>query len=62
MFTHLNIRTSQVFTNGEKVTGGTSGAYGYVQSISSTKDAVVTTITETNTGTASVVTSNGTFV
>jgi len=59
MFTHLNIRTSQVFTNGEKVTGGTSGAYGYVQSISSTKDAVVTTITETNTGTASVVTSNG---
>jgi hypothetical protein len=59
MFTHLNIRTSQVFTNGEKVTGGTSGAYGYVQSISSTKDAVVTSITETNTGTASVVTSNG---
>ena len=59
MFTHLNIRTSQVFTNGEKVTGGTSGAYGYVQSISSTKDAIVTGITETNTGTASVVTSNG---
>ena len=59
MFTHLNIRTSQVFTNGEKITGGTSGAYGYVQSISSTKDAVVTSITETNTGTASVVTSNG---
>ena len=58
MFTHLNIRTSQAFTNGEKITGGTSGAYGYVQSISSTKDAVVTTITETNTGTASVVTSN----
>ena len=58
MFTHLNIRTSQVFTNGEKVTGGTSGAYGYVQSISSTKDALVTGITQTNTGTASVVTSN----
>jgi len=59
MFTHLNIRTSQTFTNGEKVTGGTSSATGIVQSLSSTKDAVVTNITETATGTASVVTSNG---
>ena len=59
MFTHLNIRTSQTFTNGEKVTGGTSGATGIVQSLSSTKDAVVTSITEPGTGTASVVTSNG---
>ena len=59
MFTHLNIRTSQTFTNGEKITGGTSGATGIVQSLSSTKDAVVTSITEPGTGTASVVTSNG---
>jgi len=58
MFTHLNINTSQSFTNGEKVTGGTSGATGIVQSLSATKDAVVTNITQTATGTASVVTSS----
>jgi hypothetical protein len=59
LFTHLNIRTSQTFTNGEKITGSTSGAIGFVQSLSSTKDAVVTNISQPSTGTASVVTSNG---
>jgi hypothetical protein len=50
MFTHLNIVTAQSFTNGEKVTGGTSGAYGYVQSISSTKSDSVTSISVANPG------------
>lgn len=59
MFTHLNIRTSQSFTNGEKVTGGTSGATGIVQSLSATKDAVVTDVSITAPGgAASVVTSS----
>ena len=56
MFTHLNIRTDQTFTNGEKITGGTSGAYGYVQSISNTKSAV---ITDMSIASPSIVTSNG---
>jgi hypothetical protein len=50
MFTHLNIKTAQSFTNGEKVTGGTSGAYGYVQSISNTKSAAVTSISVASPG------------
>ncbi len=33
-FTHLNIKTAQGFTTGEVVSGGTSGATGVVQSIS----------------------------
>ena len=55
MFTHLNIITDQSFTTGEKVTGGTSGAYGYVQSISATKSATITDISVASPG---VVTSN----
>jgi hypothetical protein len=62
LFTHLNIRTSQTFTNGEKITGSTSNAIGFVQSLSSTKDAVVTNISQPSTGTASVVTSNGHYI
>ncbi len=41
MFTHLNILTAQAFTTGETVTGGTSGATGTVQSISTTKSATI---------------------
>ena len=44
MFTHLNITSATSFTNGEKVTGSTSGATGYVQSISTTKSAAVTSM------------------
>ena len=41
LFTHLNIRTSQGFTTGEVVTGGTSGATGVVQSISTDTDETI---------------------
>jgi len=41
MFTHLNLTKAISFTNGEKVTGSTSGAIGYVQSISSNKSATI---------------------
>ena len=50
LFTHLNIKTAQSFTNGEKVTGGTSGAIGYVQSISATKSSAVTSISVASPG------------
>jgi len=41
LFSHLNIRTSQGFTTGEVVTGGTSGATGVVQSISTDTDETI---------------------
>jgi hypothetical protein len=50
MFTHLNVKTAPAFTNGEKITGGTSGAFGYVQSISSTKSAAVSSISVASPG------------
>jgi len=50
MFTHLNITTAPSFTNGEKVTGGTSGAIGYVQSLTSTKSATISAVTKANPG------------
>jgi len=50
MFTHLNILTAQAFTSGEKVTGGTSSAFGYVQSISATKSAAVSSISVASPG------------
>ncbi|NDB60461.1 DUF4815 domain-containing protein, partial [bacterium] len=50
MFTHLNVTTAPSFTNGEKVTGGTSGAYGYVQSLTSTKSATITGVSQANPG------------
>jgi len=50
MFTHLNVKTAPAFTNGEKVTGGTSGAFGYVQSISNTKSAAVSSISVASPG------------
>src|SRR5210317_176331 len=60
MFTHLNILTDQSFTTGEVVTGGTSGATGVVQSISSTESVAISSITNTdNPGQVSVVTATG---
>jgi hypothetical protein len=60
MFTHLNITDDTAFTTGEKVTGGTSNAYGYVQSISATKSVAITNIDNTdNPGVTSTVTANG---
>lgn len=50
MFTHLNVQTAPVFTNGEKVTGGTSGAIGFVQSISTTRNTAVTSISVASPG------------
>ena len=50
MFTHLNVQTAPAFTNGEKVTGGTSGAIGYVQSISTTRNTAVTSISVASPG------------
>ena len=50
MFTHLNVKTAPAFTNGEKVTGSTSGAFGYVQSISNTKSSAVTSISVASPG------------
>jgi len=50
MFTHLNVTTAPSFTDGEKITGGTSGAYGYKQSITSTKSATISAVTKANPG------------
>jgi hypothetical protein len=47
-FTHLNIKTSQAFTTGEVVTGGTSGATGVVQSISTDTDETISGATAAN--------------
>ena len=50
MFTHLNTKSATTFTNGEKVTGSTSNAYGYVQSLSATKSSAVTSISVASPG------------
>ena len=50
MFTHLNIRTAPAFTNGEKITGGTSAATGFVQAISTTRNTAVSSITVASPG------------
>jgi hypothetical protein len=42
MFTHLNITSNQSFTTGETITGGSSGATGILESISTTTAAAVT--------------------
>ena len=44
MFTHLNITTAQAFTTGEKVTGSSTNATGFVQSISNTETVSITNI------------------
>jgi hypothetical protein len=50
MFTHLNVRTAPAFTNGEKVTGSTSHATGIVQSITTTRNTAVTSISVASPG------------
>ncbi len=56
MFTHLNVQTAPAFTNGEKVRGVTSGATGFVQSISTSRSSGVGSISVANPG---IVTLNG---
>ena len=58
LFNHLNITTAQSFTDGEIVTGGTSGATGVVQEYSSTESATITGITQAS---PAVVTANNSF-
>ena len=48
MFTHLNVTTEQTFTAGEKVTGGTSNAVGYVQDISTATAETISGATQAN--------------
>ena len=50
MFSHLNVRgpASGSFTDGETLTGGTSGATGVVESITSLGTATITGITQAN--------------
>jgi len=55
LFTHLNVTTSPSFTNGEKITGNNSGAYGYKQSITSTKSATITGVSQANPGVVTAV-------
>mgnify|MGYP001572729255 CR=1 FL=1 len=52
LFTHLNTTTNVAFTNGEKVTGGTSSATGTVESISTQTAANVTGISIASPGIA----------
>ena len=48
MFTHLNILTAQAFTNGETITGGTSGATAVKEDSSTTETAGINNITQAN--------------
>ena len=50
MFTHLNVRTAQAFTTGEKITGGSSNASGIVQSISTTESVTITSVSAASPG------------
>ena len=54
MFTHLNITSNTTFTAGERVTGGTSSARGYVQNISTTEATAVSAISVASPGVATV--------
>jgi hypothetical protein len=54
MFTHLNITTNQSFTTGEQITGGTSGATGTVESISTTENQTINALTSASPGVATV--------
>src|SRR6056300_448443 len=58
LFKYLNITTAQSFTDGEIVTGGSSGATGVVQEYSSTESATITDITQAD---PAVVTANNNF-
>ena len=48
MFSHLNILEATSFTTGETVTGGTSGATGVVQGISTAETVTINNITQSN--------------
>ena len=50
MFTHLNVRgpASGSLTTGETLTGGSSGATGVVESLTSLGEATITDITQAN--------------
>ena len=50
MFTHLNIRTAQAFTQGEKITDGSTGATGTVESVSNVESLNITNISVANPG------------
>jgi len=54
MFTHLNILTAQAFTDGELITGGTSGATGIYESISNEETATINSLTVASPGVATV--------
>ena len=54
MFTHLNILTAQAFTNGEKITGGTSGATATYESISNEETKTIASCTSASPGVATV--------
>ena len=48
MFTHLSCPKNQAFTNGEEITGGTSGAKGTYESISTEQGHTITGATKAN--------------
>ena len=50
MFTHLNTTGGSVFTTGEKITGGTSGATGTLESVSTTTSIAPTSISVASPG------------
>jgi len=54
MFTHLNILTAQAFTDGELITGGTSGATGTYESISNEETVTINSCTSASPGVATV--------
>ena len=54
MFTHLNILTAQAFTDGELITGGTSGATGTYESISNEETVTINGLTVASPGVATV--------
>jgi hypothetical protein len=54
MFTHLNILTAQAFTDGELITGGTSGATGIYESISNEETKTIASCTSASPGVATV--------
>ena len=56
MFTHLNVTSNTAFTDGEKITGGTSGATATVESLKTVTSKAVGAISVANPG---VVTANG---
>tara|TARA_B100000497_G_scaffold114780_1_gene137681 strand:+ start:13999 stop:20073 length:6075 start_codon:yes stop_codon:yes gene_type:complete len=48
MFTHINVAKNQAFTNGEEITGGTSGAKGTVDQLSTSNQYSITGATAAN--------------